>query len=232
MDNLQKAIYEVKVLRKTYRETAVKYGIAYHKLYHQANIKNVSKAVDQSLLTDDEQKSLMLHLKECVDRGSSVTPKDIIDEAYKILRSRLGENIKKPNCTWLENFLKDHGLSTVIDEYSKAIVPADDIITWFVDENITFELNRQLGLSEDHQSVQESFTLLVVSQNDTVNIKSLEEEVFRNHKSKCRLCIENVPRCKIDIAEDVRDLILELQLEVCLSLIQVFSDFFFCLFCS
>jgi hypothetical protein len=132
--NIEKAIYDVKVLNKTYREAASDNNITYNKLYRHANKSDVLNSGGQFLLNNSEQKKLVEYIDICLKRGCPRSSQDVLDAAHTILKLRKGKNASKPGRSWLRNFLKFHNLTIRKSQKlpkSSAVVSKDDIFGWF-----------------------------------------------------------------------------------------------------
>lgn len=136
-ENIKKAMWDVKVHKKSYRAAAKEHGLSYNMLYRHVNAQNdISNAGRKYLLNTEEQVTLRKYVVYCMERGYPRRPKDIIEAAHKILQRRLGDDAKKPGKKWLKKFLKTNRFTLRKTEHltkSAACLTEENIVGWFRD---------------------------------------------------------------------------------------------------
>lgn len=96
MEALKRAIYDVKVLKKSIREAAQNHGISYSTLRRRILSIATSNQGGQKLLTTVENEKLLQYIDFCMRRGCPRSPRDVKEAAFVILRLRIGENARMP----------------------------------------------------------------------------------------------------------------------------------------
>jgi DDE superfamily endonuclease len=144
-DKFKNAIDDVISGRKTYREAAALYEVSHSKIFrHFKQVSSSEKSGPKSLLNEEEQKTLQLHINECFKKGCPRRARDVIDAAHLLLKRRLGENCKKPSYTWLRNFLENQNMTLRKPEKitnSAGNLTEKNIKSWFL--NTFLELQEQ-----------------------------------------------------------------------------------------